>query len=251
MCCNIFPFCQKVNTAPNVSAVASLTVIDAVPNSNLVIPVMNTSSSITWFYSAYWVQYGGGHEYSPKIGNDTVYVIQNNSDTSDFNSKTDDLLFFGVLPLEKAGIYSLFLCGADTSSPDYLFSKDSLPNYSQTDSVMGIRFVNVSATAGEISINLEGSANGSEVTALPYKGITQFKQYTCNSNTQEYIFVVRNAITGDSLTEFDFNGGNTGYGLYDPISYNQMTFRNATVVVYGSMTNANFPLTTTLIDNFF
>ncbi|HTR29193.1 MAG TPA: hypothetical protein VMH27_07980 [Puia sp.] len=249
--CSLFSFCQKVNTAPNVSGVASFTVMNAIPNSSSVIPVLNTSSEITWFGSARSVYYGYSSEYSPPSGDDTVYVVQDSDDTLGINPKSPDILYYGILPLKKGGTYSLFLCGSDTSSPDFLFASDSVPYYIETDSVVGIRFVNLSATAGDISINLEGNPIGSEIADLPYKGITQFKSYASNSTTQEYIFVIHDAVTGDSLTEFDFNGGNSGYGLYDPITYNLLTFRSATVVVFGSATNSNFPLATTLIDNFF
>jgi len=226
-------------------------VVDAVPNSRFVIPILNTTSPITWFYSANWARYGSSREFSPVAGDDTLYVVQYSSDTMDINPKTGNLLYDGILPMKSEGIYSLFLCGTDTSAPDFLFLRDSLPFYDQSDSVMGIRFVNLSATVGTVSVNLEGSPIGSEVTTLPYKGITAFKQYRCNSTTQEYIFVVRDAMTGDSLTEFDFNGGNSGTGLYDPISGNQLTFRNATLLVLGSTTNGNYPLATSLIDNFY
>jgi hypothetical protein len=245
--------CQKATTAPPLSGVASFTVVNAIPNTvNNVIPVINTSQTIMWFQSAYSIAYGHSYEYSPIGGNDTVYVVQNN-DTLDIGPKALGEMFYGILPLKKGGIYSLFLCGADTSSPDYLFTTDTLPYYSPVDSVMGIRFVNLSTGSNPISINLEGSTNGSEVNSLSYKEITGFRQYVNNSTIVDYLFVVRDATSGDSLTQFDFvasGSGNNGYGLTNPYNSILLTFKNVTIAIYGSASNVNVPLSTTLIDDY-
>jgi len=243
--------CQKTTTAPAVSGVAALTVVNAIPNSGPVVPVINTSGAIMYFSSAQVVGYGGSYEYSPVAGNDTVYVVQDNSDTANIGPKVIGLMYYNILGLKKSGIYSLFLCGTDTTSPDYLFTTDTLAYYPPSDSVMGIRLVNLSTGSNPISINLEGNANGSEVGSLPYKGITGFKTYPCNSTTNDYFFVIRDAATGDSLTQFDFGSQNNGYGLVN--IYNGgllLTFRNVTIAVYGSETDMNNPLNTMLINNY-
>ena len=243
--------CQKATTAPAVSGVASLTVVNAIPTSVPIIPVINTSGPIMYFGNAEQIGYGGDFEYSPVGGNDTIYVVQYNSDTLNLGPKASGLLYYGILPLKMGGIYSLYLCGADTSSPDYLVTTDSLPYYSSSDSVMGVRFVNLSAGSNPISINLEGSANGSEVGNLTYKGVTGFKQYPCNSTVGDYLFVIRDAATGDSLTQFDFGGHNNGYGLLDPTNGGTLlTFHNVTIAIYGSETNMNYPLNAMLIDDY-
>ena len=86
----------------------------------------------------------------------------------------------------------------------------------------------------------------------------EFKQYTNNSATTDYLFVVRDATTGDSLTQFGFvasGSANNGNGLTDPSSNQNngtlLTFKNLTIAVYGSENiNSNYPLTTMLIDNY-
>jgi hypothetical protein len=246
--------CQKVTTAPSVSGVASFTVVNVIPNTVYnVIPVINTAQAIMWYQSAYSIGYGSFYEYSPISGNDTIYVVQSN-DTLHTGPKALGEMFYGILPLKSGGIYSLFLCGTDTTSPDYLFTTDTLPYYSPVDSVTGIRFVNLSTGSNPISINLEGSPYGSAVSSLAYKNITDFKQYIDNSTISDYLFVVRDVATGDSLTQFDFiasGSGNNGYGLTD--AYNNgklLTFRNITIAIYGSETDQGDPLTTMLIDDY-
>jgi len=241
--------CNKITTAPNVSGVAAVSVINAIPNSNPVTPVFNTSSPITWFIDAQSIGYGYSSEYSPVAGNDSLYVVQND-DTLNINLKASIFMYNGILPLRISGIYSLYLCGADTSSPDYLFTTDTLPSYGPTDSVLGIRFVNLSTGSSPLSINLEGYPNGSVVGSLPYKGVTGFGQYVCNSSTSGYFFVVRDQASGDSLTQFNLNNVNQNGFLVDPMSGSLLWFRNVTIAIYGSETNINVPLNTMLIDNY-
>jgi len=247
--------CQKVGTVPTVEKPAAFTVVNVIPNSAPVIPVINTTSAslIDYFSNANAIGYNNYYEYSPPSGNDTVYVVQRNSDTLELGPKSAGLMFYNILDLKAGSIYSLFLTGADTSSPDYLFTTDSLPYQSPTDSTVGIRFVNLSTGSNPISINLEGSPNGSEVGSLPYKSITGFKNYLSNSTVTNsgYLFVIRDFASGDSLTSFNLNGigiGN-GVGLMDP-NGNPLVFRDVTIAVYGSESSMSTPLMTMLVDNY-
>ena len=243
--------CQKSTTAPDVSGVASFTVVNAIPNANAIIPVINISQAIMWFSTAKTISYGKFSEYSPVGGNDTVYAVQRNSDTLNVGAKSGGL-YYNILPLIKGGIYSLFLCGADTSSVDNLFTIDTLPYHGPSDSTLGIRFVNLSAGSGPISVNLEGSANGSAVSNLPYKSITGFTGYPAKSSVRSYQFVFRDAVTGDSLTQFKITSN--AIGLYYPGSpngNNSLIFRNITLALYGSeIPGTNTPLKVMLIANY-
>jgi hypothetical protein len=246
--------CQKKNTVTLAGGPASITFVNAIPTSMPIIPVINTSAPVLYFREAQSIGYGSFSEYSALGGMDTIYIVQRNSDTLNINPKSPTLMYYSLLSLKAGSMHTLFLTGSDTTSPDYLFTTDTIPNYAPTDSIMGIRFVNLSTGSNPISINLEGSQNGSEEVALPYKGITAFKQYVNNSSTQDYLFVFRDAATGDSLTQFDFfqsGSGNYGYGLIDPNTGNLLTFKNVTIALYGSeATMSNFPLNTLLIDNY-
>jgi hypothetical protein len=107
-----------------------------------------------------------------------------------------------------------------------------------------------------MSINLEGSPNGSEVGSLPYKGITGFKDYLCNSSMTNsgYNFVIRDAATGDSLMSYSLMGIGTGngVGLGDPNNPSlPLTFKNITIAVYGSENPlSSNPLSAMCIDNY-
>ena len=248
--------CEKTGTVPIVAKPAAFTVVNVIPNSAPVIPVINTTSAALsdYFWNANAIGYGNFYEYSPPGGNDTIYVVQQNSDTMDIGPKDAGLMFYNILDLKAGGIYSLFLTGADTSSPDYLLTTDSLPYQSPTDSTVGIRFVNLSAGSNPISINLEGSPNGSAVGNLAYKNITSFKNYVSNSTVTNsgYLFVIRDVASGDSLTSYLVPGIGTGngVGLMDPTNSNPLVFRNVTIAVYGSENGTTTPLMTMLVDNY-
>jgi hypothetical protein len=249
--------CSK-QTSVSPYPVASLNVVNVLPNSAPLILVQGPISSVIGDFSNIGpLSYASTAVLTPRSGSETLYVLQSNADTATIGSKGPDFMFNGVLNFKPGSLYSLFITGTDTTNPDFLFVQDVLPVIA--DSSVGIRFVNLSTGSNPISINLEGNANGSEVANLPYKGITNFKKYINNSTTIDYLFVVRDASSGDSLTQFDFlasGSSNNGYGLTDPSNSPNnngtlLTFRSVTIAVYGSESiNSNNPLSTMLIDDY-
>jgi hypothetical protein len=246
--------CQKTGSVPSTFGVASFTVVDAIPNTYQIIPVINTSGPIAYFNNAQSIYYGSFGEYSPPAGSDTVYVVHDD-DTLDVGPKAAGQMFYGILSFSKRNSYSLFLCGSDTTSPDYLFTNDTLPYHEDNDSTVGIRFVNLSTGSSPISINLQGNPNGSEVRGLSYKGITGFKDYSSSSlissSSQGYTFVFRDAVSGDSLTSVQLTGRNGLAGLTDPNGTGQLTFKNITIALIGQPgINAVVPQGAMVIDDF-
>ena len=244
----MLPGCTKW-TSGVIYSVASLNVVNALPTSNPLILIQGPiSTDIGEFSRIGTLSYGGTTVLAPMSGSETLYAVQRNVDTVSVNAQGGGTFMFdGPLSFVAGSLYSLFITGADTSNPDFVFVQDVLPII--TDSSVGIRFVNLSTGSNPISINLEGNFNGSEVGNLPYKSITSFKDYICNSIINNYLFVVRDVASGDSLTQFVLNSNN-GYGLTDPNNGNLLTFRNVTIAVYGQQNNSNAPLTTMLVDNY-
>jgi hypothetical protein len=240
--------CNK-HTSTSPFPVASLNVVNALPNSAPLILVQGSISSVIGDFSNIGpLSYAATAVLTPMSGPETLYAVQSNADTTSVGSKAPDFMFNGELNFKAGSLYSLFITGEDTTNPDFLFVQDVLPV--QTDSSVGIRFVNLSTGSNPMSINLEGNSTGSEVGNLPYKSITTFKDYVCNSTINNYLFVVRDVATGDSLTQFVLNSNN-GYGLTDPNNGNLLKFKHVTIAVYGSesITSSN-PLNTMLIDNY-
>jgi hypothetical protein len=116
-------------------------------------------------------------------------------------SSTDTLrmVFKSGLDLVPDGTYSLYLTGR---SPNFesIFVKEDIPYH--TDSVAGVRFINLSPNSDPISVNITGNANGSEVASLAYKASTIFKKYPAKYSNLNYAFQVRNATTGALLASY-------------------------------------------------
>lgn len=103
---------------------------------------------------------------------------------------------------DQGDIYSLFITG-QKENPSVLFLKDTIPI--RTDSTTGVRFVNLAPNSGNISVNISGNPDGSEISALPYKGITSFKTYAARSTNSNYIFQIKDATTGALLKSYTYN----------------------------------------------
>jgi Domain of unknown function (DUF4397) len=222
--------CHK--SSGGISSPASLNIINAIANSQPIIPVLGTSGAIQYFNSAQTVSYGNAQLYSPLSGPNSLYIVQN-TDTLQINSKVE--LFSGTLNLTEGGIYSFFLTG-DTTAVDTFFVQDQIPAYS--DSTSGVRFVNLSPGSGPMSINLQGNpASQTEFSNLGYKQISSFKAYPANSSIPgNYTFVVHDQVSGDSVVY------TWTYSLY----------KNNTIVIAGSEnpSSVNYPINAFQVNNF-
>jgi len=122
----------------------------------------------------------------------------------------------GTLKVADLDNYSLFLGGASQTQVDAVLIKESYHNYD--DSVCGVRFINLSPNSNPISVNLAGSANGSEVASLAYKSYSDFKQYPATQANASYVFEIRDVTTGNAITTYTY------YTQY---------FHNVTIILGG------------------
>lgn len=257
----LMPGCEKQNQSPGTQAVASLTVINALPTSAALIPVSGTTGPVTFYnvpaspqYGSYQsfgtvgsISYGANVVLTQLAGNDTFYVVQRNADTIlDAHGKVSQAMYSGILDLDGNSAYSLFITGSDTTAPDNLFVHDVLPYHATGDSTVGIRFVNLSTNSSPVSINIEGLANGSEVQSLAYKDITDFKNYGATRDISNYLFVVRDAVTGDSLTSYNLTGVNAGTSSV----VNTVLFKNLTIALIGQPAGGTVSQKCIRINNF-
>jgi hypothetical protein len=211
---------------------ASLNIINAIPTSQPIIPILGTTGPIEYFGNAQTVYYGNAQLYSPISGPNSLYIIQS-TDTTEINPKLD--MFSGTLNLSSGGIYSFFLAG-DTSSVDTFFIKDNIPVYS--DSSAGVRFINLAPASGPMSINLEGNpVTQMEFSNLGYKQISAFKAYSANNSAPgSYTFVIHDEVSGDSVV----------------CSWYYYVYKNNTIVIAGSEnpSSSDYPINAFQINNF-
>ena len=213
--------CSKQRSFPGT---ASLTLINAVPNST---PSLVTNFSGTGpivYRNALKLEYGKADKNNQNLSytGEQRLAIYKYPDTNTHNAPLYDLTF----TLTPGTIYTLFLTGTLTA-PDTLFTIDTPPYHPAGDSSLGIRFVNLMAGSEPVSVNLAGAANGSEAGNLFYKSITGFTNYPATAAVNKYTFEFRNTASGTLISSFDV----TGINVSNP--GNQRRFRNFTLALIG------------------
>lgn len=99
--------------------------------------------------------------------------------------------------------YSLFLTGTSSAIDNVLIQE----TYTQTypDSVCGVRFINLAPGSNPVSVDIRGSANGSEAASLVYKAYSGFNKHPATANISGYTFEFRDAVSGSLLTSYTLN----------------------------------------------
>lgn len=212
--------CKQNIVSPN-STVASFNVVDAnIGSSNLFVNIFNQPIIYSKLNGGDYIGFGTNNVYSPIAGAD-LFTFTQSSDTTSH-------LFQGTFNLKNGGIYTFFLAGS-TTQPDTVLIKENLPHYATTDSVTGIRFINLSPGSLPISVDIQGQANGSEVQSLAYKGYTKFKTYKADHTVSSYTFEFRDQASGNLLAAYTLSGVNT----QDPYTPNMVLFNNQTLALIG------------------
>jgi len=206
--------CKKTDLIQQ-GSISSVMVINATINTQPVVPDFS-STPVNYYSAAVSISSGSSNVYSIQSGQVPVTIAQ--------ITDTTYRIFKGSFNLKPTTIYSLFLAGqiAANGYVDTLLTIDHPPYYTASDSVAGVRFVNVSQGSDPISVDIQGNANGSEVSSLPYKGVTAFKAYPCtaaNPASGQYVFEFRDAASGTLLTSYTYS--------------NMARFHNVTIVFYG------------------
>ena len=224
----LFFSCKKNAVVPD-SAVASLSFVNATVGSAPLAANFNNQTIIfSLLASGNKINYGASNLFSPLAGSNTISFMQ--------ATDTIHSLFTGTLNLQSGGIYSLYLANT-TSAPDTVFMQEQLATHGPTDSVAGIRFINLSPGGNPVSVDIKGQANGSEVASLSYKGRTGFRTYKADYSTPSYIFEFRDATMGTLLATYTLNGVNNASSASLTTS-NSVRYRNMTIALIGGGTAA-------------
>jgi hypothetical protein len=222
--------CHKQITIATRVKNSSVTVVNAVVNSSSIVTDFS-SEPVQWYSNAESVGFASYYEYAIPSGEVPVMVSQ--------STDTLHTIFNGNFHFEPQQIYSLFLAGqidqSGQSTADTLLTLDNPPYHSISDSTDGIRFINLSPGSNSISVDIQGEANGSEVSGLAYRAITSFKTYSATNNVSQYNFEFRDSATGNLLATW---------------TYGVTPFQNVTIGLCGSPTNNNFPQEIFQVNNF-
>jgi hypothetical protein len=168
-----------------------------------------TNADSNYYLQQNPVYYGSNQIYSV-IPGPTPLSIVSSADTSKKLVQTS-------IDYKAGGIYSFFLAGLGTSV-DTVITQDQIPHYS--DSVAGVRFINLSPGSAPLSVNIVGNyPSQTEINGLAYKQISSFKPYSGANGLSSCDFEIRDQETGNLLLTY---------------TWNLPLFRNQTLVINGS-----------------
>lgn len=135
--------------------------------------------------------------------------------------------------LEEAKLSTLFLAGNTVAGYESVFLKnEKLPLYS--DSVMGIRYINLVPGSTGLNVTLSTSTTVNEAANLNYKQITNFKTYPALQSTVPITFQVRDA-SGALLGSFILPYTPPTSGSYKTSAIPFARFKNLTLVIKGAI----------------
>ncbi|WP_127131080.1 DUF4397 domain-containing protein [Pseudoflavitalea rhizosphaerae] len=138
------------------------------------------------------------------------------------------------LHLPPGSINTLFLTGT-VDEPDTLFRTEEIPYIPSGDSIMRIRFVNLSPGSEPFSVNLAGNPPGSLAAGISYRSMNGYTSLPVSVNLPEYIFELRDAATGVLIATYTTKGINND-GEYKPNAgnyANTWVYRHFTLALTG------------------
>lgn len=176
------------------------------------------ASPLQYYASANQIGYGSSWESGSYADSVSLSLFQ--------YPDTGSIVWRGTFNFQRGSIHTLFLSG-DTTSVDTLLSTDLIPYYPVSDSVAGIRIVNLIWGSQPLSVNLAGNLpTQTEFSPIGYRQISGFNQYSANSTAGgSYSFEIRDQASDSLLTTYQWS-----YTL----------FKNQTLVIIGSE-NVNLP----------
>jgi hypothetical protein len=195
--------CSKTKNELEPASTSSLNIVNLINGSNGVLTNFQgvgekeDTTPLMYYTSAALIGFGTAMEFSSYTGSQPLTIV---SSTDTVGSE-----WSGILNLPVGAVQSIYFFGQDTLHIDTLLTMDNIPYYPATDSVIGVRFINLAATP--VLIDLQGTSD-TVVTALPYKGVTGFSALSAtstNPSTGAYTFEFRDPSTGLFLASYTYS----------------------------------------------
>lgn len=214
--------CSKPEYNP--IGVASLTIFKAIGGPDLRTNFRGTEP--IKYANSSTLRYGTSSRYSLPAGENKLGLFA----MPDTLADSEPLYFFNF-DLPNASIHTLFLVGT-LDRPESILVEENIPIYARTDSMMGVRFINLSVNSPKLTVNLKDEQAGSEIASLSYKEHTAFLPYEVKPTQPDYIFEFRREDTGELL--FTYRTENIG-ALGTSADPNTWIRRNFTLAFIGDV----------------
>ncbi|SEM62078.1 hypothetical protein SAMN05192574_101207 [Mucilaginibacter gossypiicola] len=191
--CSSMLSCKK-NSLPAISS-SSLTIVNALSGGYGLIPNFDSEKTLIYYKNAAVITNNGFLEFSGHLGNIPLSLAP----------QTDTLhtLYKNNILMEANSIHTLFVTGTIDNTDSY-FTTDKVPAFAAADSLIGVRFVNISMGSKPVSINIKGQSNAL-VNGLAYKSASDFLPYAAKKTvpaTVSYVFEIRDASTAALITTY-------------------------------------------------
>ncbi|RDC56651.1 hypothetical protein DU508_05420 [Pedobacter chinensis] len=125
-----------------------------------------------------------------------------------YGSKDPLKLYYNSdLQTQGGDVYSLFVHGQFPNGEGFLL-KENFATYQE--SVLGVRFVNLSPTSAPVNVTLSGTPTINEFSGVKYKQVSDFKQIAAPlaAVNTSFNFQVRNSTTNEVLATYQLTAAN-------------------------------------------
>lgn len=172
------------------------------------------------------VNYGANKIYTlfNSVGNYPIFIVP----TLD----TLNTIFKGNIPQNSSDIYSIYTSGQAPNYESIIYKENDIP-YNLPDSLVSVRFINLSPNSPIVKITLASKPTVAEIENLAYKEQTKFKQYPLRSiiPAGSITFEVRNLNTNSILTTYTLP--TVAILPYSNVTVSRARFRSITLVIKG------------------
>lgn len=204
--------CEKENYT--IKGTANITVINAAPDAGSI--KVNAGAGSAFAYAkASDIAFGGNALYGAFTGSNSVKVVSSTDSTKILFNRTIDL----------QPISTIYIAGLLPNIDTVFRVEKSIPVIQtaaiRPDSSVYVRFVNLSPNSTSLNVKIRDAATN-EVTALGYKGVSEFKKYAAKTSSTTYAFEIRDVATNTVQSTLTFNATSNRY-------------KTITIVIKGTM----------------
>lgn len=222
LCLSLILSCKKALQPENI---ASLTIINALPGNRLMLADFSDKPA-SQFNSAGLMLYYGLYDPSSRLS------VKLNEQKLIFYKypfvKGDQSLYQLTLNPKEGDINTLFITGTQ-AKPEHFEVNMKPPHYAVQDSLVGLRFVNLSAGSAPVQVKVSGQGLTTAITTnnLAYKGITHYLPIPANSKIGNLLVEFIDQVSGQLLASYPLDAvGGT-------VADNPWRYRNYTFALKG------------------
>jgi len=228
LCLSATLSCKKELSPQNVT---SLTIVSAISGSPLMLADFTGKPADQFSGEGLFLYYGiydPNARLAPLVREQSLAIYK-------YPYVAGDPQFYKLTLNPKIGeVNTLFLTGTQ-SHPEHFVVNELPPYYAVKDSLVGLRFVNLSAGSGPVQVKISGQGLNTAIISnnLAYKSITTYLPVPANSKIGDLFVEFYDQASGTLLDTFTL----TGVG--DTLKDNPWRYRNYTLALKGLPNAAN------------